>query len=395
VVDISPSAAVEQQLGALRRLQAEHALWQSPLLNGFSQGIFSRSDLQYIFSQYHHYSRNFSRYIAAVMANCDNDRFRAELSKNLWDEGGGCEPARRHSEIFRGFLRRSLGIEQPDATECAPYTHHFVRAYLDMCLRTDFVAGAASLSLGTEGIVARMYQIMLTGLRSAGIPDDELEFFHIHVACDDEHMRTLEDMMTSHSSEPHWFETCLAAMTRALDLRAEFFANMFAALQHRRLSALLSRMHDHRSLANGLPDSALHHRPADTTQSLYANQVDKLNIQFTVERLPLSAEVLDPRMVRIPPGKFNEKHKHAHETLIHILEGSGRVLVDDRAIAILPGDTVLVPRWSLHQTQNLSNVEMRFLAVTDFRLSERAYIGDATDYRMHADSDARRRGQQR
>jgi pyrroloquinoline quinone (PQQ) biosynthesis protein C/quercetin dioxygenase-like cupin family protein len=395
VVDISLSATVEQQLGALRRRQNEHPLWQSPLLNGFSQGSFSQDDLQYIFSQYHHYSRNFSRYIAAVMANCDNDLFRAQLSENLWDEGGGCEPERRHAEIFRSFLRRSLGIEQPDAVECAPFTHHFVRAYLDMCLRADPVAGVAFLSLGTEGIVARMYRIMLTGLRSAGTPDNELEFFHIHISCDDEHARTLEDMMTSYASEPHWFDTCLAAMTRALDLRAEFFANIFAALQHRRLSAIVSRMHGHHSLANGLPDSALHHRPADTTESLYANQVDKLNIQFTVERLPLSAEVLDPRIVRIPPGKFNEKHKHAHETLIHILEGSGRVLVDDRAIAVQPGDSVLVPRWSLHQTQNLSGVEMRFLAVTDFRLSQRAYVGDATDYRMHADSDTRRRGQLR
>jgi pyrroloquinoline quinone (PQQ) biosynthesis protein C/quercetin dioxygenase-like cupin family protein len=393
VVDISLSASVEQQLGLLRRRQNEHALWQSPLLDGFSHGRFSRGDLQYIFSQYHHYSRNFTRYIAAVMANCENDLFRARLSENLWDEGGGCEPARRHAEIFRSFLRRSLGIEHPDAVECAPFTYHFVRAYLDMCQRTDPVAGVAFLSLGTEGIVARMYQIMLTGLRSAGIPDAELEFFHIHISCDDDHARTLEDMMTSYASEPHWFDTCVAAMTRALDLRAEFFANIFAALQHRRLSAILARMHGHDSLANGLPDSALHHRPADKTESLYANHVDKLNIQFTVERLPLSAEVLDPRIVRIPPGKFNEKHKHAHETLIHILQGIGRVLVDDRAIAVQPGDSVLVPRWSLHQTQNLGRIEMRFLAVTDFRLSQRAYVGDPTDYRMEADSDARQRGQ--
>jgi hypothetical protein len=34
---------------------------------------------------------------------------------------------------------------------------------------------------------------------------------------------------------------------------------------------------------------------------------------------------------------------------------------------------------------------MRFLAVTDFNLSQRAYVGDPTDYRMHADVDARRR----
>jgi hypothetical protein len=29
--------------------------------------------------------------------------------------------------------------------------------------------------------------------------------------------------------------------------------------------------------------------------------------------------------------------------------------------------------------------------VTDFNLSQRAYLGDPTDYRMHADADAKRR----
>jgi quercetin dioxygenase-like cupin family protein len=124
---------------------------------------------------------------------------------------------------------------------------------------------------------------------------------------------------------------------------------------------------------------------------MYANEVPKLNIQFTVERLPLTAEVLDPRVVRIPAGKFNEKHKHAHETLIHVLEGTGQVLVDERAFPGRPGDTVLVPRWAMHQTQNLGATEMRFLAVTDFKLSQRAYLGDPTDYRLHADVDGKRR----
>jgi quercetin dioxygenase-like cupin family protein len=96
-------------------------------------------------------------------------------------------------------------------------------------------------------------------------------------------------------------------------------------------------------------------------------------------------------MVHIPAGKYNEWHKHAHETLIHILEGTGRVVVDDRPFAVQPGDSVRVPRWAMHQTQNTGPTAMRFLAVTDFRFSQQAYVGDATDYRMQADADARKR----
>jgi len=66
-------------------------------------------------------------------------------------------------------------------------------------------------------------------------------------------------------------------------------------------------------------------------------------------------------------------------------------VVDDRVLPVQPGDSVLVPRWALHQTQNLGATELRFLAVTDFQFSQRAYLGDATDYRMPADAGARPR----
>ncbi|HET7499934.1 MAG TPA: iron-containing redox enzyme family protein [Kofleriaceae bacterium] len=384
-------ASVEDQLAALRRIQNEHAFWSCELLAGFSRGAFSREDLRYVFSQYHLYTSSFTRFIAAVMANCDNDLFRAQLSANLWEEGGGLEPSQRHAEIFRRFLSRSLGIGHIERIAYAPFTRAFVRSYLDESLRAEPMVGAAFLSLGTEGIVSRVYKIMKVGLLEAGIPDSELEFFNLHIACDDEHAVTLEKMMLSYADQPGWFDACAAAANRALDLRREFFDNVFEALQNQRLQPMLGRMQARQSLARGLDDRAIHHRPGNETIAMYANEVEKLNIKFTVERLPLAAEVVDPRMVRIPPGKFNEKHKHAHETLIHFLEGTGQVLVDDRVLPVQPGDTVLVPRWSLHQTQNLGSTEMRFLAVTDFNFSQRAFLGDPTDYRMTTDIDGKRR----
>jgi pyrroloquinoline quinone (PQQ) biosynthesis protein C/mannose-6-phosphate isomerase-like protein (cupin superfamily) len=384
-------ATVEQQLVKLRILQAEHPFWNNPLLTAFSQGALSRDDLRYVYSQYHLYSKNFTRFVAAVMANCDSDLFRAQLSENLWEEGGGCEPDRRHAQIFRNFLKAALGVDDAERIDYAPYTRHFVREYLVQCLRSEPMVGTAFLSLGTEGIVARLYETMLIGLHKAGIPDSELEFFHLHIACDDEHAVTLEKMMASYAGEAGWFDACAQAMNRALELRTEFFNNIFAALHKQRLDPVLARIQGKRSLAADLADEAMCHRAGGAARPLYENEVEKLNVKFTVERLPLAAEVLDPRMVRIPAGKFNEKHKHAHETLIHILEGSGQVLVDERTYPVQTGDTVLVPRWALHQTQNTGRVELKFLAVTDFHLTERAFLGDATDYRMGADADAKRR----
>ena len=380
-----------QELAALHALQHDHALWSCRLLSGFEEGAFSLSDMRYVFSQYHLYTSTFTRFIAAVMASCESDLFRAQLAQNLWEEGGGCEPSRRHAQIFRSFLHSSLGIDDLQNIAYAPHTRHFVREYLAQSQRDEPVAGAAFLSLGTEGIVSRMYGIMRRGLIQAGVPAAELEFFDIHIACDDEHAVTLENLMLSYADQPGWFDACAGALKRSLDLRMEFFESLFDDLQRARLEPIVLRMQSRESLARDLADAELCHRPGGTTIPMYDNEVARLNIKFTVERLPLAAEVLDPRLVRIPAGKFNEKHRHAHETLIHLLDGTGQVLIDDRVLPVAPGDSVLVPRWAMHQTQNLGSTEMRFLAVTDFRLSQRAFVGDPTKYRMHQDIDAQDR----
>ncbi|HMG57366.1 MAG TPA: iron-containing redox enzyme family protein, partial [Kofleriaceae bacterium] len=285
----------------------------------FAQGALSRDDIRHVFSQYHLYTSSFTRFIAAVMASCESDLFRAQLAHNLWEEGGGCEPARRHAQIFRNFLGDSLGIADVAEITYAAHTRHFVAEYLAQAQSDEPVAGAAFLAIGTEGIVSRMYEIMRTGLVRAGIPESELEFFDIHIACDDEHAVTLENMMMSYAGQPGWFDTCAGAMRRALDLRMAFFDGLFDDLQRARIDPMVVRMQSRESLARGRADAELCHRAGAATVAMYDNQVAKLNIEFTVERLPLAAEVLDPRMVRIPAGKFNEKHKHAHETLIHIL----------------------------------------------------------------------------
>lgn len=109
---------------------------------------------------------------------------------------------------------------------------------------------------------------------------------------------------------------------------------------------------------------------------IYENHSDKLNIDFRVQRLPFPLEVLDPRIVRIPPGKTNELHKHAHETVFIFMEGSGHVKVDQVRIPVLPGDFVFIPRWCLHQSVNESAVDMVFLAVADFGLTGKSFTGN-------------------
>jgi pyrroloquinoline quinone (PQQ) biosynthesis protein C/quercetin dioxygenase-like cupin family protein len=363
-------------LNQFHKMQSEHKFWNNRLFRACRKGYLTIEDFQFIFSQYYLYSKNFTRYIAALMANSNNDYYRSRLSENLWEEGGGAEPEKRHAELFRRFLREALSIDI-EKIDYLDSTSYFVREYLDFCLKSHPMAGSAFLSLGTEGIVAGMYSIFVEGMHKAGIDDSKLQFFHLHMECDDEHAVTLEEMMFSYSDQPEWYNSCLQAMDRALTLRYRFFENLYEGLQYRRLKGLIDGIQSRESLAPKIPDSTkLLWRQESSAIPLYSNTNDRLNIQFEVERLPLKTEALDPRVVRIPVGRYNEKHRHAHETIFYIIAGEGKVIVDNSAIEVKAGDVVFVPRWAMHQSQNGGNTEMVILAVTDFGLTGKAYVGD-------------------
>ena len=109
---------------------------------------------------------------------------------------------------------------------------------------------------------------------------------------------------------------------------------------------------------------------------LYANAEAARGIDFSVERAPFACDVLDPRLLRVVAGKSTEKHRHPHESLLYVLSGRGRVQVDRSSVEVEPGDLVFVPRWATHQSHSTGDSELTILALTDFGLTDKAYLGN-------------------
>jgi len=367
----------DPQTDPLRRFEEAHSFWQNDFFEACNKGLLTKQDLAFVFEQYYLYSKNFTRYLSGLMANLEDDLLRSRLSENLWEEGGEKDPHQRHAQIFREFLQQGLQIDI-DKIKYLPATQHFVEQYLSNCIQQGALHSSAFLSLGTEGIVSRMYTILVKGMLSAGIEEEHLQFFRIHIGCDDEHAATLTDILNSYQHLPEWERLARKGLDLSLRLRRDFFNEMMREVRRRRVDGHLDRIQQKQSLlTKDVGSELLSFAPAiENETSIYHNKIEAMNIDFTVDRAPFPAEVIDARVVRIPAGRNNERHKHAHETVFYIIEGHGQVIIDDRSIPVQKGDCVFVPRWAVHQSQNKSTGEMVILAVTDFHLTGKAFLGD-------------------
>lgn len=164
-----------------------------------------------------------------------------------------------------------------------------------------------------------------------------------------------------------------AALETLMVLNRDFHHDLHTALRFNRLKASMDRIQSRRSLETE-SESPVALYPG--IGEIMLNEIDETrNIAFSVERYPCTAEVLDPRVVRIPPGKYNNRHKHAHETLFYFVSGTGEILVGETWVQVKSGDAVFSPRWAIHQTHNTGTEVLVLLAITDYYLTNKVYVG--------------------
>lgn len=78
----------------------------------------------------------------------------------------------------------------------------------------------------------------------------------------------------------------------------------------------------------------------------------------------LEASALGARMWRLEPGKASTQHRHfTQEELYVLLEGTGRVRVDDEVLTLAPHDTLLVEADTVRQLFNDTDADQLWLVV--------------------------------
>jgi pyrroloquinoline quinone (PQQ) biosynthesis protein C len=194
------------------------------LLRRAREGLASETELQSFVIQQQHYSRHFTRYLCALIANLHDDGDRRELTENLFEEMGlGGMGNIPHSQIYLRMMQEMgivAGSEEP-----LPETRELVRLMLSSCANEDAIVGLAALCLGAEAIVPHVYSQIVTGFEAIGTPAERLEFFTLHIEGDDEHAVTLRKIIDRElARSPHKLGLLRETARQLIAARTRFFA---------------------------------------------------------------------------------------------------------------------------------------------------------------------------
>jgi uncharacterized cupin superfamily protein len=91
---------------------------------------------------------------------------------------------------------------------------------------------------------------------------------------------------------------------------------------------------------------------------------NQMKVENTDLAKQLEATTLGARLWRLGPGQASTRHRHQQEEELYVLlEGTGRVRVDEELLTLEPMDTLLVEPRSLRQVFNDTDAEVLWLVV--------------------------------
>ncbi len=204
------------------------ALDETEFLSRCREGRAGVRELHTFLVQQYFYARHFTRFLCALLSNVENESDRRELTENLVDEIGlGKADGVPHSILYRNMLG-AMGVDV-SRHQPLPETQALIDTMFESCRNPSVAAGLGALCLGAEAIVPHLYQQIVTGFLARGEKSERLEFFHIHIACDDAHADTMRALIERRYGQADGARTLKCSAARAIASRIRFFNAISAA----------------------------------------------------------------------------------------------------------------------------------------------------------------------
>lgn len=222
---ISMNAGAAQLLDTLARRNAA-LVRQHPFVRRCASGKATLPALKTFLAQQGKYGSYFTRYLCALISNLDDAGDVLRLAQNLAEElGFGGDRQEPHSLMY-GRMLSEFGIDLKKSPTL-PGTQGLIDTMFNYCRRSNPAYGLAALCLGAEAIVPDLYRDLMHGFTARGVPPERVEFFRIHIECDDGHGEIMRDILVRIlEQDPKHSHAVFEASTRLIQARLSFFTNI-------------------------------------------------------------------------------------------------------------------------------------------------------------------------
>ncbi len=227
------------------RLALEDAIEQRhsavhPWSEAWTSGKLSRRLLGEWVKQHFHYVSHFAEWVAAVYAHCPHPAVQHFLLENVTEEEGlvgmhGAAPV-RHSDLLLEFAE-TCGMKREEVLnaqlngELLPETLG-LQSWCAMQAHKPFVEALAGLLIGLESQVPRIYSKTTPPLlEKYGFSEEEVTFFTIHIAADQEHGERGYEIVEKYATTDEQKAACVRLVKEATQMRRLYLDGLYRKFQ--------------------------------------------------------------------------------------------------------------------------------------------------------------------
>lgn len=107
------------------------------------------------------------------------------------------------------------------------------------------------------------------------------------------------------------------------------------------------------TLKVSVPSNLIHKKLNSEPCGLSQSFSEQRNHFVSIADLP--SKVMSMTLGGLKPGQSTRKHRHNYETLIYIISGQGKSLIENTFVQWECGDAIYIPVWAWHQHINTSD----------------------------------------
>ena len=168
-----------------------------------------------------------------MMSSLPNNEHVMELSENLFEELGLEEGSPKPHHLIYKEMLDNFSI-QLDKEKMNVATQTLIDTMFKYCRNINPAFGLGALCIGAEAVVPTLYSSIIQGFKHHNVTDKEIEFFLLHVECDDGHAETLNEIMHEIAQND---KEQLNNMFQAGEILIEARLNFFTAIEESVLSS--------------------------------------------------------------------------------------------------------------------------------------------------------------